>query len=212
MRERRRDPRIGLNIHARGAIIIGPEEYFGLTSYVTDISKGGARLRLSEDSATRIKNLAVEKADLKGAGVDMRLISYVEDNIRITGSLAYLKNVGNDVYAGISFTNLDDEAAAALGRIMELQPDVEGKSKNGDAEKEEHHFKSFEDFFNNLTQYTILHEKEGAFYIGGERYMFIGMHISDSGEIHSDCIESVDSPGKVICPDCKTDIDPESLI
>lgn len=207
MDDRRQFPRVSVRVHARGSLGAG-DGYIPFSAYVVNISKGGVQLKLSEDSSKKVRQAAREGAPLKDASVDMRIISYVEDTFRVTGTLVYMKGGTGGVIMGVRFGRLDEAAERIIAAVMARKPSVEDKAE---FKEDRPRFTTVKDFVENLTQFTILYEKEGEFYIGRERFVFVGMHKTDGGEVHVDCIESIDHRGKVFCPDCKALIDPADL-
>ena len=200
-----------MNIHAKG-VINAMGQFMQFTAEVVNLSQGGAGIRLSEVSTSHAKKAIEKGADIKGAEIMMTLVSYVEDNMAATGIIAFIGDKTSDrIQLGVDLNPLDKKSQAILEILLEMAPDLAG-IESGVGCTETNHFASFDEFMYGMTQFAIITEKREMFWIKNERYMFVGMHKTDEGELHLDCIESVDNPGNVFCSDCMEAIDPDSLM
>ncbi len=207
-KERRKYPRIKLNIHAKGVIRVDTD-FFQYTATAVNLSKAGVALKFSEDTSKRAKEAIKKGFVFKEAEVMIQLISYVEDNIPATGVVARISKAGNAILLGIKLNPLDKQSAANLEKILEISPDLQ---KTHPKETILTKFASFEEFIHELTPLIILTEKKSPFLIGKEKFSFTGMHRDDKGDLHADCIESIDRPGLIYCPDCMAKIPQDMLI
>jgi len=209
--EQRKHPRITMNIHAKGVInAIGRFTQF--TAEVVNLSREGAGIKLSEGSTAKVKKMIEEGAEVVGAEIMMTLVSYVEENMAATGSITFLNDKNpHRMDIGVDLNPLDKKSLATLEVLLDMAPDLAGiEASMGFTEA--NHFASLAEFTNEMVQFAIITEKREMFWIKNERYMFVGMHKTDNGELHLDCIESVDNPGTIFCADCMETIDPESLL
>ena len=137
-----------LVIHARGVITAGSDT-LSFAARVLNICEGGAGLALNEDSSGKVRELAKAGADFKSSVIDMRLVSYVEDNVYVTGRLAYVRSIEGLVHVGVKFDQPNKDTAAILARIMKLRPNVE-ENRQGNIFNDRPRFASFKDFFHDL--------------------------------------------------------------
>ena len=213
MPERRIFPRTDLKVFARGYVTLGGEKVFPFGATVTNLSESGARLELNPDAMDRFTSVCA----LKDRGlvfddmpVTFQIISYVRDNVSVTGRLVYAASSPDLAVFGVDFGGLDADSSAGVQLVIESKPELE--MADNDVSGVERDFSSMNEFLAELTSYCINSGKEDTFRIAGELFEFVGMHISISGELHMDLIESRDHPGKIFCPDCKAYVDSGSMI
>lgn len=207
-KERREYPRIRLNIYAKGVIRVDTD-FFQYTATAVNMSQAGVAIKFSEDTTRRAKEAIKKGFIFKNAEVMLQLISYVEDNIPATGVVARITKAGNAILLGVKLNPLDKKSAATLAKILEISPFLKEPGAKKTALTR---FASFDEFISELTALTILTEKKTSFLIGKEKFSFTGMHRDDKGDLHVDCIESVDRPGLIYCPDCRAKIHQDLLI
>jgi hypothetical protein len=213
MPERRLLQRTDLKVFAKGYATLGGGKVFPFGAMVTNLSESGAKLALNPDSMERfnqISLLEIQDVTFDKAPVTLDIISYVQDNVGVKGRVAYAASTGDGAVFGVEFGGLDDDSRAGVRRVIEAKPELEMAD---DAVSEaERAFSSMGEFLAELTAYSINSGKEETFRIAGELFLFVGMHISPSGEPHLDLIESQDRPGKIFCPDCKAYVDTGSML
>jgi hypothetical protein len=213
MPERRVFPRTDLKVYARGYVTLGDGIIFPFGATVTNLSEGGTKVTLNPDAMDRY-NITTLLKDKSVAFDDMPItfdvISYVQDNVRVTGRIAYAVSRAEGAFLGVEFAGLDEDARAGVRRVIEAKPEL--AMTDDDISGVERDFPSMSQFLAELTSYCINTGKEDTFRIAGELFEFVGMHISPSGEPHLDLIESRNHPGKIFCPDCKDYVDTGSMI
>jgi hypothetical protein len=213
MPERRLFPRADLKVFARGYATLGDGKVFPFGATVTNLSESGARLELNPDAMDRFNRMSALKEHgvvFDNMPVTFHIISYVQDNVSVTGRIVYASVRPDVAVFGVDFGGLDADSSAGVRRVIESKPELE--MADNDVSELEKNFSSMNDFLAELTAYCINSGKEEMFRIAGELFGFVGMHIASSGELHMDLIESRDHPGKIFCPDCKTYVDPGSMI
>lgn len=213
MPERRIFPRTDLKVYARGYVTLGGGQVFPFGAMVTNLSEGGAKLVLNQDSMDRFNRMDMVKdnpAAFDNSPVRLDLISYVQDNARVTGRVAHTGPTTEGVIFGVEFGELDEDARVGVRHVIEAKPELEMMGDN--VLGMERNFSSMGEFIVELTAYCINSGKEEMFRISGELFKFVGMHISPSGDSHLDLIESQEHPGKIFCPDCKAYIDTGSML
>ena len=213
MPERRVFPRTDLKVYARGYVTLGDGIIFPFGATVTNLSEGGAKLTLNPDAMDRfnITNLLKDSSvTFDNMPMTFDVISYVLDNVRVTGQIAYAVSRAEGAFLGVKFAGLDPDTRANVRHVIEAKPELE--MADSDVPAGERNFSSMSEFLVELTAYCIHSGKEDMFRIAGELFGFVGMHISIYGEPHLDLIESLDRPGRIFCPDCKEYVDPGLMI
>ncbi|MBF0292627.1 MAG: PilZ domain-containing protein [Nitrospinae bacterium] len=213
MPERRLFHRTDLKVFARGYATLGGGALFPFGAIVTNLSEGGAKLALNPDAAERFNQMALSKAQgasLDNAPVTFDIISYVQDNVGVTGRVVYAASTADGAIFGVEFGALEGDSRVDIRHVIESKPELE--MIGGDVSEADRDFDSMDEFIAELTVYCINSGKEEKFRIAGELFSFVGMHVTPGGEPHLDLIESQDNPGKIFCPDCKGYIDPGSMI
>ncbi len=211
MPERRIFPRTDLKVYARGYVTLNGGKVFPFGAMLINLSENGARLALNPDARDRFIRMSLLKdygVVFDNMPVTFDVISYVQDNARVAGRIVYAASTTDGAVFGVEFGGLDGDSRVSVRRVIESKPELEMT----DRDVSERNFSSLDEFIEELTGYCINSGKEEMFRISGELFGFVGMHISSSGEAHLDLIESLDRPGKIFCPDCKTYVDPVSMI
>lgn len=206
--EKRRFDRINLKVYARGVIGERPD-LIDFTATIDNLSEGGCLLELTENSGERFVESLAGRKPQKGAALEFKLVSYVEDNVRLRATLAHYRKDGDVVNLGVTFKNCGKTELEIIRGVMKKRPDLTAESE---VRHEAYSFDSIDDFINEITEFTLLVGKGETFYIGGAPYAFAGMHIAETGEIHVDCIERADRRGGVFCPDCRAYIHLSDLL
>ncbi|MBI4666085.1 MAG: PilZ domain-containing protein [Nitrospinae bacterium] len=210
--ERRRHARANMIIQARGFVFLDGGRVFPFSGEVRNLSMSGAGISLSADSSERFAIVMERGLNLNGLAAQMQVISYVMDNFTVSGQIAHVLPGSGGKTIGIEFDPLEDPIKTHIAKIIELQPEMGSSHPEEKDGVEVYAFESFEQFTKELTPFVITSEKSSPFTIAGEVFMFSGMHISDTGEIHMDCVESQKRPGNIYCPDCGEYINPATLI
>ncbi|VAX24739.1 hypothetical protein MNBD_NITROSPINAE04-1824 [hydrothermal vent metagenome] len=211
MEERRKYAKIALKIYAKGFINSGGK-FLKIAGRTEILSKDGASIELTKDSSAMIIEAESLDDSLVDSEVMLTLISYIEDNIAATGNVAHIKKTDSAMaIVDVKFNPLDRKSLSILDHILKMSPDLRNASAAGKKEIVTR-FESFREFLTELTQFAILTDKEAMFWIANERFVFVGIHMDDNELVHGDCIESVDNPGKVFCPDCDRYIDAAGLL
>lgn len=213
MPERRIYPRTDLKVYARGHVTLGGGKVFPFGATVTNLSEGGAKLELNPDAMDRFNRLAAlndSSVAFDNMPVTLDLISYVQDNARVTGRIVRAVSRAEGVVVGVEFGGLDADTRAGIRHVIEAKPELEMVGDN--VSGVERDFSSMGEFIVELTAYSIISGKEEMFRISGELFKFVGMHISPAGDSHLDLIESQEHPGEIFCPDCKAYIDLGSML
>lgn len=206
--EKRRYDRINLKVYARGVIGARPD-LMDFTAAVSNLSEGGCLLELTENSGERYAEYLGGGKPQKGTALEFKLISYVEDNIRLRATLAHYREGGSAVNLGVAFEGAGNTEMEVIRGIMKKRPDLVAESG---IREEAYGFDSIDDFINEITEFTLLIGKSETFYIGEAPYVFAGMHIAETGDIHIDCIERADRRGGVFCPDCRAYVNLAELL
>ncbi len=202
--ERRLYDRISLNVKIIGSLKVGGK-VIDFTGITVTLSESGLLASLTGEAAYRLREIVEKEVNLVGAPVNVKIISYVEDNIIIAAKVARVVTAKTGLELGLEFVDLSKSAKNALAKLPDL-----GQENN--VKSEEYRFDSIEEFISEVTTFTLLVDKTERFWIKNEQFIFAGMHQSDSGEVHPDCITSVTRPKRIYCPDCRDYIDPISLL
>ncbi len=202
MPERREYRRVKLKISVRGKFMLADKEIPAAGS-TDNISIGGAKIALSQ--ATSMNS----SAELVGNIVRLTFTSYIENNFSLSAEILEISGEGDHKTARIRFKDVEKETEEIIARLIKTSPSLD---ESADPEgKELQRFESIDDFMAEMTEFVAMTNKHEPFYIGGQKFMFVGMHFTESGEVHSDCIESVDRKNMVFCPDCRKVINPGDL-
>jgi hypothetical protein len=202
MPERRAHRRVKLKISVRGRFVLADKE-ISVAGSTDNISIGGAKIDLSQ--ATSIDT----PAELVGAIARLTFTSYIENNFSLPAEILEISGEGGHKTVRIRFKDVEKETEEIIERLIKTSPSL---GESADPEGEElQKFESIDDFMTEMTEFVAMTNKHEPFYIGGQKFMFVGMHFTESGEVHSDCIESVDRKNMVFCPDCRKVINPVDL-
>lgn len=168
-----------------------------------NISIGGAKIDLSQAASMN------SSPELVGTVAMLTFTSYIEDNFLLSAEILEIRGEGDSKTVRIRFKNVEKETEEIIARLIKTSPSLD---ESVDPEgKELQKFESINDFISEMTEFVAMTNKHKPFYIGGQKFMFVGMHFTESGEVHSDCIESVDRKNMVFCPDCRKVINPVDL-
>jgi len=206
--ERRKYERINVKVHMRGVMTL-PSGDADFVAHTLNLTRDGALVQLSDDTFARVTGAMEKTEELKGAVLNVTLISYIESNFSLRGVVTFVKRTADKICVGVQFESLGADDLTALEGIIEKRLDLAG---DGDITKEEYRFGSMAEFFREVTTFTMLVGKTEKFWIGGHRFTFVGMHMSETGELHKDCIAPVKNPNRVYCPDCRDHINSGSMI
>jgi len=206
--ERRLYDRINLSVRITGSLKVG-NNVIDFTGVTETLSESGLLASLTGEATGRLQEMVSENVNLVGAPVRVKIVSYIEDNIMADAKVARVVTVESGLELGLEFVDLSKSATKAVANAIAKLPALD---QERNVKKEEYRFATIEEFISEVTTFTLLVDKTERFWIKNEQFIFVGMHQSDTGEVHTDCITSVSRSKRIYCPDCRDYIDPVSLL